>query len=535
MVISSRAPSCAFVSKVSLRGDGALEEMTMPCDAQQVQVVVVAAREFFSFGGRIGRKDAATVGEWLCAKASEWRNAAARTAPTSSSWDGTRSFHRSMCLLVTTLALSLGLLGHNALADTPSEATHADVVAPAPAADQELKNPIHDIDRLDDELSAIESEKKNIDVYLEAISHEQIDKDALRTALADASSALDSVRKTALASRNCQHIIWTLGTVWNELHPGKLVNPANYETTALFKEVYRKYEPDQNSKPKVQRAYDLVQNKQIVPDCKSAQTEDAFARLQLDLKEIEQSPDKELSAVVRQRSQDATAHRLLLENAVYARQHEKQSALNDLETEISGESRTTTVLRTVALPMIVTLVVLYVITMAFPHSIQNKLIDSRTLVEVVGIAFVLLVVMALGTAGKLPETVLGTLLGSIASYIFGQQMARRRERSPPVNSDLAEAATIPSSSTTGPNQVRPDSLHNRATLLVLAASGAGLVMALVLWKPTSRVSEVIAWWVLLCLAGIVLAYFFALLGATVRTSRESSAKSVAAEPGQPES
>lgn len=57
--------------------------------------------------------------------------------------------------------------------------------------------------------------------------------------------------------------------------------------------------------------------------------------------------------------------------------------------------------------------------------IADKLIERRTLVEILSMGFLLLAVIILGTSKNISGESLGTLLGTIAGYVFGKQMSER--------------------------------------------------------------------------------------------------------------
>lgn len=56
-----------------------------------------------------------------------------------------------------------------------------------------------------------------------------------------------------------------------------------------------------------------------------------------------------------------------------------------------------------------------------PEGISAQLIKERTFVEVTSMGFVLVTIILLGTAERLAEQSVGTLLGTIAGYIFGRE------------------------------------------------------------------------------------------------------------------
>ncbi|WP_257449624.1 hypothetical protein [Archangium lipolyticum] len=75
--------------------------------------------------------------------------------------------------------------------------------------------------------------------------------------------------------------------------------------------------------------------------------------------------------------------------------------------------------------MVLALVVLFIATRTFSPDIQALIFQQRTLVEMIGMAFLLLTIIVLGTGEKIDRAVLGTLLGTVGGYIFGQQMRAR--------------------------------------------------------------------------------------------------------------
>lgn len=77
--------------------------------------------------------------------------------------------------------------------------------------------------------------------------------------------------------------------------------------------------------------------------------------------------------------------------------------------------------------MIVVLVFLFLGLKIFSDEVAKELIHRRSLVEVIGMAFMLITIIILGTGEKLSREVLGTLLGTIAGYIFARSVQRGRE------------------------------------------------------------------------------------------------------------
>ncbi|AGC47071.1 hypothetical protein MYSTI_05795 [Myxococcus stipitatus DSM 14675] len=79
--------------------------------------------------------------------------------------------------------------------------------------------------------------------------------------------------------------------------------------------------------------------------------------------------------------------------------------------------------------MVFVLFAIYLATRWFSPEIQTIIFQQRTLVEMIGLAFLLLTIIILGTGQKIDPAVLGTLLGTVGGYIFGQQIQSRRNAS----------------------------------------------------------------------------------------------------------
>lgn len=87
--------------------------------------------------------------------------------------------------------------------------------------------------------------------------------------------------------------------------------------------------------------------------------------------------------------------------------------------------------------MIGVLLFLFLGLKVFSDDVAKSLIVNRSLVEVVGMAFMLITIIILGTGEKLSKEILGTLLGTIAGYVFarGTEDARASRRTDSSNSD----------------------------------------------------------------------------------------------------
>lgn len=80
--------------------------------------------------------------------------------------------------------------------------------------------------------------------------------------------------------------------------------------------------------------------------------------------------------------------------------------------------------------MIAVLLCLFLGLKVFSDDVAKSLIVNRSLVEVVGMAFMLITIIILGTGEKLSKEILGTLLGTIAGYVFarGTEDARTNKK-----------------------------------------------------------------------------------------------------------
>jgi len=75
--------------------------------------------------------------------------------------------------------------------------------------------------------------------------------------------------------------------------------------------------------------------------------------------------------------------------------------------------------------MIGSLLLMFLALRLFHDDVAKEIIKRRSLIEVVGMAFMLITIIILGTGGKINTETLGTLLGTIAGYIFGRIGADR--------------------------------------------------------------------------------------------------------------
>ncbi|GAA4279306.1 coiled-coil domain-containing protein [Aquimarina mytili] len=97
---------------------------------------------------------------------------------------------------------------------------------------------------------------------------------------------------------------------------------------------------------------------------------------------------------------------------------EKQIA--EVDKSLGGQQEINNKLVYAVYLMIVALVVLFMGLYFFQIEIAGKIIEKRSLVEVISMAFMLITIIILGTGDRIGNETLGTLLGTIAGYIFGR-------------------------------------------------------------------------------------------------------------------
>jgi len=110
--------------------------------------------------------------------------------------------------------------------------------------------------------------------------------------------------------------------------------------------------------------------------------------------------------------------------ATKSRSEEIDRRLIELDERLStGTAATDKQLIVAVYLMIGALLVLFLGVKLLAPEIAMKIIENRSLVEVVSMAFLLLTIIILGTGEKMPKEAIGTLLGSIAGYIFGRKIS----------------------------------------------------------------------------------------------------------------
>ncbi|USX15320.1 hypothetical protein NHH88_05905 [Oxalobacteraceae bacterium OTU3CAMAD1] len=114
---------------------------------------------------------------------------------------------------------------------------------------------------------------------------------------------------------------------------------------------------------------------------------------------------------------------------VRQRIEEIDKLIGELDTKLStGTAATDKQLIFAVYLMIVALLILFLGIRFLDKELATTVIENRSLVEVISMAFLLLTVIILGTGEKMPREAIGTLLGSIAGYIFGRKMSDERAK-----------------------------------------------------------------------------------------------------------
>ncbi len=97
-------------------------------------------------------------------------------------------------------------------------------------------------------------------------------------------------------------------------------------------------------------------------------------------------------------------------------------ALTDIDIKLGVNAASTDRQLIVAVYCMIGALVILFISVRFQNTeIAGKIIENRSLVEVISMAFLLLTIIILGTGEKMPKEAIGTVLGSIAGYIFGRR------------------------------------------------------------------------------------------------------------------
>jgi len=105
--------------------------------------------------------------------------------------------------------------------------------------------------------------------------------------------------------------------------------------------------------------------------------------------------------------------------------------------------------------VIVALILLFFLLRTLPAGLAEMLIRTRTLFETVSLAFLMVTIIVLGIGDKIETETLGTLLGTIAGYIFGRQLARHDDTSNNGGTTQSPQAANPNSTANTPAPTDP--------------------------------------------------------------------------------
>lgn len=125
----------------------------------------------------------------------------------------------------------------------------------------------------------------------------------------------------------------------------------------------------------------------------------------------------------------------------------------ELTTLEKGKANTDNRLVIAVYFMIAALLIMFLALWVFEPATAYWVIEKRTLVHVVGIAFLLLTIIILGTGEKIDKAALAALLGTIAGYVFGRgtdTVAGSRNNDPQADTPTAGTPTPPAGTPTPP-------------------------------------------------------------------------------------
>lgn len=149
---------------------------------------------------------------------------------------------------------------------------------------------------------------------------------------------------------------------------------------------------------KVNPTEQYIAVKKVVEKAKAAELDEVNRSLKSELKELEDDIET-------------------LKESLALKVAEYQSTQKSLETR---KAQTDQSLVYAVYGMILVLLLLFLGLKVFTDEVAKSLIVNRSLVEVVGMAFMLITIIILGTGEKLSKEILGTLLGTIAGYVFAR-------------------------------------------------------------------------------------------------------------------
>ncbi|WP_437672433.1 hypothetical protein [Sorangium sp. So ce131] len=90
----------------------------------------------------------------------------------------------------------------------------------------------------------------------------------------------------------------------------------------------------------------------------------------------------------------------------------------------------------------------------FPTDVQREWVRTGQVIQFLTVTIIIIVILALGLAGKLTQESLGTLLGAIGGYVLAQGVGRGRRAPPPPAGATTIATTTTTQAATSPPQIR---------------------------------------------------------------------------------
>lgn len=310
---------------------------------------------------------------------------------------------------------------------------------------------------LSEKSKRLQAEREELSIALEQIEAASAEINGLELALVEANRALADLKKSSLEARNglksgdlggsgiparlSTHIYAYFGplevpdrVLRNRLSayfPGRMnATPAQLHVTDLVSSLLSDYFMRRRTAetfPAMGRILSLVE---YVDGSRPAPTMEELDNL---LRDIEQADQGRMEAVFNEIKAAAVKILAGLDAKLAEEKRSKDAKWADIQPQLAriNESMRLKTEQKDALDkglvwaiygMIFALLLLFIGLRFFPADTAAKLIENRSLVEIMSMAFILLTIIILGTGDKLGKETLGTLLGTIAGYIFGQKM-----------------------------------------------------------------------------------------------------------------
>lgn len=380
------------------------------------------------------------------------------------------------------------------------------------AAQHELQRLFSQVDKIDDESVHLEKHRTHVLAYLAQKKDAKPagDVEPKKAALQKASEALPLGVVSPDKCNELQRLYFNLQTAASGRVIGSSPRPPSFSAssdpnTSMLQQIYGElgYPPTHSSPDGIFSAD--CEKGYVMSKDEKAKLSEAAAKV-VEAVADQRKADSDYWQKVVDRLQEEIGARKLDKAAKSARIRGLEADLKALnveakKTEQNKTDVTNNLVEQVILPLIGAVVGLFILLLMFGRSIQAHIIDRRTLVEIIGIAFLLITILTLGATDRMDRAIVGTLLGSIASYIFGQQIAQKvsesgapksgsehqRERDPHVErSRDVDADSRPSAqSPTAPPSSHADGASSSGSepaqsVAVLAALGVlGLFLAYV--------------------------------------------------------